>query len=118
MSLAKFPDYDPDAGIEQDSLLYKSEMMDRGIAWENEHMNIFEADELTKRFRSDVYMLGRHSIERLDPFLFSATFSHSNGELLTLDEKIKMIGLSSGEYYKNHIKFVEQYKQKKLDYKQ
>lgn len=117
MPLAKFPDYDPAGGIEKDSLLYKSEMMDRGIVWENEHMNIFEANELTNRFRTDVYMIGKHSIEKLDPFLFSASYCHDNGELLNLEEKIKMTAVSAGTYYENYTRFVENYKRKKLDYK-
>jgi radical SAM superfamily enzyme YgiQ (UPF0313 family) len=117
MPRAKFPDYDFTDSVDKDSLLYKSEMMDRGIAWENDYMNIFEADELTKRFRTDVYMLGKHSFERLDPFLFSATYCHDDGSVLTLEEKIKMMALEAASYYENYTKFVEIYKRKKLNYK-
>jgi hypothetical protein len=117
MQDAIFPEYDFVNNIKNDNLLYKSEMMNKGVVWENDHMNVFEAATLAEKFQHGVYMVGNHSMERLDPFLLSNLLCHDDGTPLNLDEKLKLMAHLSGPYYDNYEKFVENYKRKKLDYK-
>jgi radical SAM superfamily enzyme YgiQ (UPF0313 family) len=114
---AKFPEYDFVNDIEKDNLLYKPEMMNKGVVWENDYMNVFEAADLAKQFQHGVYMVGNHSMERLDPFLLSNLLCHTDGTPLDLTEKLKLVSHLAGPYHENYEKFVENYKRKKLDYK-
>jgi radical SAM superfamily enzyme YgiQ (UPF0313 family) len=116
MPEASFPTYEFDSELGSDNLLYKSEMMSKGIVWENDQMNVFEAADLAHRIHTEVYAIGKHSMERLDPFLLSSLLCHDNGVPLNLEEKLKLLSQSSGPYYHNYNIFVENYKRKKLDY--
>lgn len=117
MKDAKFPDYNFVDDLKNDNLLYKSEMMNKGVVWENDHMNVFEAFDLALRIHHEVYTVGKHNMERLDPFLLSNILCHDNGEPLSLEEKLKLMAHLSAQNYMNYDKFVENYKRKKLDWK-
>jgi hypothetical protein len=84
--------------------------------WENDQMSVFEAADLAHRIHTEVYAIGKHSMERLDPFLLSSLLCYDNGVPLDLEEKLKLLSQSSGPYYHNYNIFVENYKRKKLDY--
>jgi radical SAM superfamily enzyme YgiQ (UPF0313 family) len=118
MPNATYPEYDFIKSIHNDNLLYKSEMMNRGVVWENDFMNVFEASDLAERFQYEVYKIGNHSIERLDPFLMSELLCHNDGNPLNLEEKLKLMSHLASPNYRSYTTFVENYKQKKLNYKQ
>jgi radical SAM superfamily enzyme YgiQ (UPF0313 family) len=96
--------------------LRKTETMNKGIVWENDYMNVFEASKLVEKMQH-VYIIGKHSMERLDPFLMSSILCDDNGEPLSLDRKLKLMAHSSTSAYRSYNMFVENYKIKKINYK-
>lgn len=123
MPEAKFPEFVFDKTeptekilVLDNDFLEKTETMNKGIVWENDHMNAFEASDLAEKIQH-VYIVGKHSMERLDPFLMSSILCDDSGEPLDLDKKLKLIAHSSGPTYRNFSKFVENYKIKKVNYK-
>lgn len=113
---AKFPEYEfVDNVSTNDDLLHKTEMMNKGIVWQNEHMNVFEAAEYARQIHN-VYQISTFNMERLDPFLLSNIICKDDGTPLDLNEKLKVMAHTASKYYSNYEVFVKNYIRKKLDY--
>lgn len=114
---AKFPEYTFDRHNESvDDLLHKTEMMDKGIVWKNEHMDVFTAGKLARDVQN-AFMVGRHNMSRLDPYLLSSIICNENGVPFNLTQKLKAMDHTLKGTYKNYLVFVDEYKRKKLSYK-
>ena len=85
------------------------------IAWENDHMDIIQAHTWQKEF-AKIWHVGNHDLGKLDPFYLSNNLVKDNGDLLTLEEKIKLNNVTSSPFCQNIPIFIENYKNNKLSY--
>jgi len=85
------------------------------IAWENDYMDIIQAHTWQKKMHN-LYYLGNHNLGKLDPFYLSNNLVKDNGDLLTLEEKIKLNNVTSSPFCLNIPIFIENYKNNKLSY--
>ena len=85
------------------------------IAWENDHIDIIQAHTWQKEF-AKIWHVGNHDLGKLDPFYLSNNLVKDNGDLLTLEEKIKLNNVTSSPFCQNIPIFIENYKNNKLSY--
>jgi hypothetical protein len=84
------------------------------LCWENEHMNIIQATEYSNKFRT-IWERGKYDLSKLEVFVLPSTLVDDDGQILSLDKKIKLNVHGSRKYIKNFFDiFLEEYKNNKL----
>ncbi len=86
------------------------------IAWENDYMNINDAEKWIKKLNTYNH-IGNHNLQKLDPFYLSDNMVKNNGNLLTLDEKLKLNQKTASVYYRNVPIFIKNYINQKMNFR-
>lgn len=83
------------------------------LQWENQHMTIYQADAWTKSLY-DLYKVGKFNMRVIDALALSSIMCEDNGDQVGLEKKLFLTDYTRKPYEANFIKFVQQYKHKKL----
>jgi hypothetical protein len=83
------------------------------LQWENQHMTIYQAEEWVKSLYN-IYNVGKYNMRVIDALQLSSIMCDNNGDQVPLEKKLFLTDHTKKPYEDNFIKFVQQYKHKKL----
>ena len=84
------------------------------VAWKNQNMDIHQAWDWSQSIER-LYKVGDYDLAKLEGYLLSQCLSDDNGIPLSLDKKLSLVGSTARPYRLNFLKFIENYKTKKLN---
>jgi len=86
------------------------------IAWKNPNMDIMQAWDWCNKL-DKIWLVGEKNLARTEGYLLSRILCHENGDVLTLEEKLKLVEETAIKHTENFKVFVNNYKTKKLNWK-
>lgn len=87
--------------------------IDHYLQWENDNMNIYDADDWAKKLYS-LYNVGKFNMRVIDALALSAVLCEPNGEQVSLEKKLSLTDYTKKPYEENFKFFLQLYKHNKL----
>jgi radical SAM superfamily enzyme YgiQ (UPF0313 family) len=96
-----------------DISIYRNTDAYQGIIWKNSHMNFYDAISFAGKLNG-LYKKSSINLNKVDPLFLPQVYSDSLGNVLTTDEKLKLIGNKVLVAHENARVFIKSYIEKKL----